>query len=229
LASLDERNIQVFIHNAQAQKAIQSLGWGGDIVINECFENCHEDYLGFVEANLGVNKVNYFVDRKISVNSLLKSGGIEKEVRIQFINKAERSSEGLNIYKNYLRIVSNSDTVFMPVEIINDNESKLVEPDIKNSGRNRKDAGVYVEVEPQKSVSVVFTLRTKADIGFDKSGYYSLFLRKQAGVDSYDLNINITLDSREQNYMSNNLVLTEEGAFVYNTQSAKDNIFRIYW
>lgn len=229
LNSLDERNIQIFIHNSQAQKAIQSLGWSGEILINECLENCYEDYLGFVEANLGVNKVNYYIDRKISVKSLLKNDVIEKEVKIQFINKAEQTNEGLNVYKNYMRIISDSDTDFMPVEIINEDESRLVEPDIKNLGRNRKDAGIYFEVEPQKSVSVVFTLRTKTNIDLNKSGYYSMFLRKQAGIDSYDLNMSVTPENREQNYTSDNLVLTEDGTFVYNTQSVKDNTFRIYW
>lgn len=58
------------------------------------------DFLGISEANLGVNKVNYFVKRKIEQEVTIdKEGNISEKITISYQNQAEGD------YKNYLRII----------------------------------------------------------------------------------------------------------------------------
>lgn len=58
------------------------------------------DFVGISEANLGVNKVNYFVKRKIGQEvAISKEGDISEKLTISYQNQAEGD------YKNYLRIL----------------------------------------------------------------------------------------------------------------------------
>src|SRR3989344_958968 len=62
------------------------------------------DFLGINEANLGVNKANYFVKRNVSHNVRIKeNGSITGEVNIDFQNSSNKWPGG--DYINYLRII----------------------------------------------------------------------------------------------------------------------------
>ncbi|MBI1982226.1 MAG: DUF4012 domain-containing protein [Candidatus Levybacteria bacterium] len=61
------------------------------------------DFLGISEANLGVNKANYFVKRKINQETTLgKEGTISGKLTLSYQNQASSSAGD---YKNYLRII----------------------------------------------------------------------------------------------------------------------------
>lgn len=59
-----------------------------------------KDFLGISEANLGVNKVNYSVKRKIGQEvAISKEGSVSAKLAISYENQAQED------YKNYLRIL----------------------------------------------------------------------------------------------------------------------------
>ena len=63
---LEKNEIQVALNNKKAAKKLGDLGWDGAIYGGKCsIERCMADYLYLVEANLGVNKANYFIYRNI--------------------------------------------------------------------------------------------------------------------------------------------------------------------
>ncbi|MFH1832810.1 MAG: DUF4012 domain-containing protein [Candidatus Levyibacteriota bacterium] len=82
------------------------------------------DFLGISEANLGVNKANYFVKRKITQDVLIDSdGSISENVTVLYKNNSTGWPGG--DYKNYLRFVLPLGTRIQSVWI-DDKEQELV-------------------------------------------------------------------------------------------------------
>lgn len=64
------------------------------------------DFLGINEANIGVNKANYFIRRKISQNVFIGNDGtISEKVSVTYKNTATKDAWPGGDYKNYLRFI----------------------------------------------------------------------------------------------------------------------------
>ncbi|MCL5438850.1 MAG: DUF4012 domain-containing protein [Patescibacteria group bacterium] len=69
-------------------------------------EQTINDFLGINEANIGVNKANYFIKRKIDQSVLIeKNGDVSSEVLIKYGNLSKPGVWPGGDYKNYLRII----------------------------------------------------------------------------------------------------------------------------
>jgi hypothetical protein len=63
---LEKNEIQVAANNSDLAKKLDNLSWSGRVYNGVCTEeNCVSDYWYLVEANLGVNKANYFINKGI--------------------------------------------------------------------------------------------------------------------------------------------------------------------
>ena len=108
--SLNEKQTMIYMHDRVLQNQIEQLSWSGELGRVSCESgatNCYADRLGIFEANVGVNKANYFVDREIKyeitlAKDLNKAIGL---VTLDFRNRAKSESWPGGKYKNYLRIV----------------------------------------------------------------------------------------------------------------------------
>lgn len=64
------------------------------------------DYLGVIDANLGTNKVNYYLKRSIAQKiSLAKNGTLQNTVTVTYKNSSKKDSAFGGDYKNYVRFV----------------------------------------------------------------------------------------------------------------------------
>src|SRR5207249_1835453 len=62
------------------------------------------DFLGVSEANLGVNKANYFIKREVHQDVTIEDNGtVKSQVTLVYINKSDSWPGG--DYKNYLRLI----------------------------------------------------------------------------------------------------------------------------
>jgi len=83
--NLEGRHIQIFLHDSEAARAISALGWSGEVATPSCQNsNCAGILAGLVEANVGVNKANYFVARTVSFNSFVGKEAVENTMTVEF-------------------------------------------------------------------------------------------------------------------------------------------------
>lgn len=81
-------------------------------------ENNIDDFLGLSEANIGVNKANYFILRKVSRETVIDDkGNISAKLTIKYKNTGKSSDWPGGDYKNYLRIILPLDTNLLAIEI----------------------------------------------------------------------------------------------------------------
>ncbi len=226
--SLDEKHIQLFLHNKEAQRALADLNWDGGVYQPICEGNCYADWLGMVEANVGVNKANYFIKRSSLLETTLSEGEVVNKLLITIENTASNALGDDATYKSYLRVLSPQAAYFSDIEILDANENEFIAPDIKEV-RGRKEAGVYFDVTPGHTKKITFTWKEKTNLSFESPGEYRLYWRKQAGTIADQISARFILPTVVAPYGLEPLSLTNEGILVYNTNLARDYSSRIFW
>lgn len=166
-------------------------------------DNLH-DFLGISEANLGVNKVNYFMTRNVKQSiTLTKEGAILENLIIKYKNNSNDKTLGGD-YKNYIRLILPLGTKLSQV-IIDNVEQVMVkavtDPILYEEKRFIKPVGLEVE-QTQENAKEIFGFlltvpqgkETTVAISYElpKKGLldnnqlrYNLWLFKQPGIDEY--------------------------------------------
>ena len=224
LQNLEERHIQIFIHDTSFQKAISNLGLDGSVAIPTCVGNCLADFVGVIDANLGVNKANYFLTRNQSFNVTFSGGIVRRDFAITFENKANPQLGLKARYKGYIRVAIPIGTNMDKIKVDGESFGFDVE-DI----HGRREVGKKIEIAPGTKKVLSFTWESPMTFGFDKQGEYRLYIRKQAGTDGDDLNVRLNLPPGKKFSLVPKFSLTQEGTYLYNTQIAKDQFIEVTW
>lgn len=215
--SLNERHIQIFLHNIDIQKAISGLAWDGSVFIPDCGSNCFSDLIGIVESNVGVNKANYFINRSIDTDIQFNNGYITKSLTLSLNNSANTNLGQSGKYKTYVRLLVPESSNNINMETVLGQTIEKINTEI-NLAKGRKEVGALVEVLPGETKKVIFRWSNDVD---QSPGNYSLYIRKQAGVDNIPLTVNF---SSSMSVLNSNpmFTLTNTGKYVYNTTLKRD-------
>ncbi len=229
LTGLDRKHIQVFLHNHKAQATIGRLGFGGEVSAPSCLEpNCTTGYTGLVEANVGVNKINYHIKRTTNLDVFLDEERIKNTLEVTYTNSSSVSHDPSvnNIYKNYLRLLIPKEAVGVSAF---EDENQIEHLDIIDTAKARE-VGVLINVGPESQKKVRFVWEQPAAISYDESGQYTHYWRKQAGTAADPVVVRII--APKQVSLSANLkgdFLTSAGTYVYNTNLLKDLVLNTTW
>ncbi len=208
-SDLTGRSIQLFFHDDNSQNPISALGWDGAVTIPDCGQGCYPDLVGTVEANVGVNKSNFFVDRSQKLDVALTPNGIVRRLTLTLKNSANTALGPSGIYKPYVRLLSDVNSEISSVKVYTgDIVQNLPYDVVKLNGRN--ETGVYIEILGGQTETLEFTWTTNLTIP-GLISKYGLYMRKQAGV------------------AANPFSLTVNGKSVYNGLLAGDYFSRINW
>lgn len=187
LDSLVSRDIQMALNEQKSAGILAALGWDGSLVSGKCGEeNCVADYLMLNEANLGVNKANYFIKRKISMIPKLVDNTLERTVNLELENTAKNSNWPAGDYKNYLRL-------YLPLDV--EIEDILVQDPEKPNNQlrytnqdysmakygDKKELGFLVEVPVASKRIIKVIYKSKVKINPEVNFSYLLYWQRQSG------------------------------------------------
>lgn len=215
--SLNGRHAQIFLHDSEIQKAINNLRWDGAVFVPTCERECFSDFVGIVEANVGVNKSNYFIKRNVGVSINVSSNNITDTIVLTLQNLANTDLGPSGRYKSYIRLlVPEEATDISAMTTFGQSIQNLI-PDI-TAVRGRKEVGIIVEVLGGETKTITYSWNEKLDKPIDQYGFY---FRKQAGVDDYPLSVSVILPAK---LLASNpaFTLTNHGNYVYNTTLTQD-------
>src|SRR3989344_3527672 len=108
--SLNEKQIVMYSDDSKLQALLEQNYWAGQTLTPKCSLddsiNCVLDYVFSYDANLGVNKANFFVKRptKLAV-SINENGEIKNTLTIKFINNSYPDVFPGGSYKNYTQLM----------------------------------------------------------------------------------------------------------------------------
>ena len=214
LNSLNSKSVQIYLHNNKAQDVAQVLGWSGEVIIPSCEGNCHNFWLGLVEANLGVNKANLFVKRQADVSVNIMTNIVENNLVLRYQNTSTEVNKTPEYrYKNYLRLILPKDANIISITSSQNNKNLTHSPEITFLP-DHLEVGVLLDLPPSSDLILNVTWSQPLAVDLKKHGEIKLFWRKQAGVESLPATIILRFPSGPS--------LTNGKLVRYNTDLSQD-------
>ncbi len=233
LEALEEKEVLIYTHNDELNNALQKLNWDGSIRNPKCtLENCFSDYLHLNEANLGVNKANYFlrrsIEQKISINN---QGVINHQLKINYENTASSKNwpggDYLAWLRVYLPIGTQIDNIYYYNKQNPENKKRISRETIEEKVELGKQViGFKVEVPIQERQTIEINFHQKALINEGNIGYL-LYWQKQSGYRNTPISLLIDFPNSWHPFQVNPAANVVSGKLLFNQQLNKDLSFGI--
>lgn len=222
--SLTQKDILINFNDSKVMAFLGKNNWDGTIKDAACQKSgaCLSDYLMVNDANVGVNKANYFLSRSIFRQVQIQSdGGINETLRLDYENNSPSNVFPAGDYKTYLRILVNSGSSLISCRIAN-RDCQVEESN--DLGKKIFGLVLTVPVGEKQSLEIVYQLPDNQKF---VSGQYLAYLQKQSGFGSDPYKLSISYPASLVVAWSNLPVLTEGGSVVYNTSLSEDRQLEI--
>lgn len=233
LEAFDEKEILAYVHNPALTTTLHQLGWSGTLRQPNCsVGNCLTDYLYLVEANLGVNKANYFLRRSLEQTIDFKENGtVLHRLKINYENTAVSNSWPGGKYLNWLRAYLPKNTNIESVTIydpLNPSPRETVKKDQRKEGltNGRKVVGfqVSVPIKQRRTVEIVFSQKINTE--GEQIGYL-LYWQKQSGYRETPVSLLISYPNGWQPLQVNPAAETVSGKLLFNNTLTTDLNFGV--
>lgn len=192
--SLDQGQLLITSHNTEAQQTLNDLGWDGslrEVNCGEASENlpCLKHFFAIREANVGVNKANYYVKRAIALSQQLQPTITQTTLTIRYQNQSPAETWPGGTYKNYLRVYFEKDGELVSVKV---DGQELKPSDIElEAEHNKMVIGFLVALPIQQEKTIDITINSQplpVQTGTAKS---VLVFQKQPGTQDDPLTIQL--------------------------------------
>jgi len=224
--SLAEKQIVLHFKNENLNEDVNLFGWGGKMVVPKCAEqlqNCVADNFFPVDANLGVNKANFFLSRLINFKVKIKEDGeIEDLLSLTFKNDSPSEIFPGGTYKNYFQTFLPKDSLVKQVT----KNGVLIEDYEERDENQFKIVAFYFEVPPKQTTEIKINYLLKEKIVKGR-GVYQLVAQKQIGSTNNDLVLEFYFPKNVYVINKNFSSLAKEDNLIYNTNLSTDRIFFI--
>lgn len=148
------------------------------------------DFLALLEANLGANKVNRVLERKVSYEvNVGRDGDFEVTLTIDYTNNSQAETWPFGKYVNFLRVYAPKDAELLSYK---NAEDKIEDVEI-TEGEQLTTFGMVVDVPIKSSREVLLSYKIPKKIDVEKSPTYHLYVQKQAGTGNDPLTFSMNL------------------------------------
>lgn len=221
--SLDEKQIAVLVDDPEVQRVFDSLYWSGKTITPRCAiqnTNCIVDYVFPIDANLGVNKANFFVSRLITQRVTIDDNGkITSNLSVKLKNDSPNDIFPGGTYKNYFQLLLPKGSAVQAVTADGSPVSEYDESEVEF-----KSIGFFVQLPPKRSVEITISYQPPGVLK-DGKNVYQLIFQKQIGSNNSDLILEITLPKNIALSNQNFSPLVKDNRIFYNTSLSADKIF----
>lgn len=184
--SLAQKQLLLYLHDIDSQKLLLEQNWAGALFtpnLNTADNRpVTSDYSYLVEANLGINKANYFLKREVEQQlTLLKNREILSVTTINYQNQSPADAWPGGIYRAYLRHYLPQNSTLVSVKVA---DSRLNLKDINQTVVNDKLVlGFPITVPVKNSLQVEITYRLNNPLAIiNRQGRLAVIIPKQPGT-----------------------------------------------
>jgi len=184
--ALSQKQLLIYLHDQDSQRLLLEQNWAGSLFTPTLttLDNrpVLSDYTYLVEANLGINKSNYFLKRDIQQQlTILKNKQILVSTTINYQNQSPADAWPGGVYRSYLRdyIPLNSQIISIKV-----GDSKLDLKDLdKTNQLDKTIIGFPITVPVKNTLTVEITYRLQKPLELKNSqGRLAVIIPKQPGI-----------------------------------------------
>lgn len=158
--SVNGKHVLVALRDEELQKLLtvnnlSSSLWDG----REDGDNTFLDTFGVIDANVGVNKVNYYLKRTIEQKTVIDTKGtIQTTAMVTYANTSKKDSPFGGDYKNYVRFVIPAEAVVRGIAIDGVRQEivpAVTDPEIFTSPTFEKPEGFEVETSSEQGKTLI--------------------------------------------------------------------------
>lgn len=189
--SFEDQQALLYLSDSDLNNIAGQLGWSGSLVQPECptgfGEACLSDNIYQVESNIGVNKVNPYINQSVIHSIEIEENKIKHQRKIKYVNKARSNIWPLGTYKFYLRFYVNPESSLEKI-VVNGN---AVEEDkvLNYIDHDRKVFGLVSEVLVGQELEIELFYSTPLQVKPGQS--YFFFDQLQPGLKKRPLVISL--------------------------------------
>jgi len=186
--NIKNKNILISSFNEDQANFLQKMGWNGEVISPICPQrfpqtNCIVNQIYQVETNVGLNRINEYIDRKIQERVDFSGKNLKHIRTITYTNSAKTDGWPLGGYKLYLRFVSDKST--QPKEVLIDGKKLGAGLAKVYLEHDKKVVGFPVEILKDSTLTIQYTYET--DKTLNEPFSYLLFDQKQPGIERDDV------------------------------------------
>jgi hypothetical protein len=192
--ALAQSQLFIYSHQPQAQSYFNDLGFSGDLINPTCPQRqqntgCIIDYISVIDTNVGINKVNYYLDKEQIHQVNVSQQSLDISHQISYRNNAPDNEWPAGEYQNYLRFYLPNNSKIK--QLIVDNQSLSPSQYQVKTMFGKQEVGFLLNVPVGESVNVAL----RYNIEFEKNdlGYAYAFLhQKQSGATDLPITLSVT-------------------------------------
>lgn len=238
--SIQARDLQFYFPDSELQSLVTQWGWNGGVAIQECQApykdmDCVGDGVGVIDANLSINKSNFFVTKEaVSQIAIMENGDIDHTLTMNIRNSAHAQESGGGGYQSYMRLVMPSDAQVRSIALdgvevpIRDLGSVVPPPApywINEQIGDQRVIHVPFLVVPRQTRQLSIRWVRPGAVAFKGQGTFQFTLRKQAGVAQFPWQ---TVIAYPQSWgVVSEAGVAKPGVLEYNTDLTKDASYRM--
>jgi hypothetical protein len=215
VVSLGKTNdLMLYANNTETQQVLGASSFSEPLLPPECTGNCQSVLIGLVETAISESVDSTAILRAAELNIAPGIDSIKYALNLKLTNNSQ------TLYETYLRVIAPPDSKFSLVTVQAPGANSFVRPDFKLLNQ-RSEAGIHVNIEAGKTVSLVFNWENPSKLNFEGVGILKILWIKQPGIVLNSGTINLNLP--KGNYtIDKSLSLTDSGSFTYNTNLSEN-------
>ncbi|HEX7017919.1 MAG TPA: DUF4012 domain-containing protein [Patescibacteria group bacterium] len=182
---LQRKQMFLNVSDAGEQATIQALGWSGGLLVPQCptqlstATECVVDTLAVVDANIGVNKANYHLQRSESHHITLSETNATHTHTVLLENTSQTNAWPQGPYSSYLRFYLPEGAQLTQVKV--NNQAMAAKDIVQTEYQAFTVVGVVTQTPIQQQTTVDITYSTP--LAQTPNSAYAFFYQKQAGLE----------------------------------------------
>jgi nucleoside-diphosphate-sugar epimerase len=227
--SLLEEEIMMYFADPNLEKQVMGLGFDGGIKEAVCQkENCLSSYLWPVDTNVGANKANFFIKRRLIQRLGVDDNQVGHSLRLTWQNTAQTESWPAGTYKNYWRLYVPSSAILQEVFLENNAGQRQAIDLGVHQEMGKKVWSYLIEVPINSQVTLEVNYQIKNQFDGDRKRLVYLVQKQPGSVWDED----VTLISYPTSWLP--LIVSPEGevssgAITYRNLLDRDRLFEFEW
>ena len=181
--SLEQKHMLVYLEDPALFSYLASSNWSGVFPREQVEKREGEtnDFLGVVESNMGANKSNYYLQRKIDLaSSFTKEGVVQHQLKITYKNTSPSEIFPAGIYKNRFKLYTPAGTTLKKAMLGDTDASSQF---VGFSDYGRSGFTTLFEVAPKEQITLTLEYELVTPLSFkDNQAIYKLEIFKQPGL-----------------------------------------------
>jgi Protein of unknown function (DUF4012) len=213
--AVKQKNILVYLPDQYREGVIENLGAGGEM------KSASGDYLMLVDANLGAEKTDAVMQRKIDYVLTQKSDGLYADLKINYTNTGKADWRTTD-YRSYTRI-------YLPqgsqIESATGFSAELTKPYVE---LGKTVVAGLLQVRLGKSTTLEIDYKLPADLASQFSqGNYSLYAQKQPGNMVQSLKVDVRAQTAIKSYNPSAGAQMGGNEIIWNSALDTDKTFEV--